>query len=175
MNHDAGPDPAAVHLHLHRGIGWGLYGTATVFVSVIVLLGTVSNLQSGRFVTAAALAVVGSAVAAFLALMTHSMVTPALTVSAAGVDGRIPWGGRVDATWNEVVLDVDEKVGPGAIRLGVGTESVSVNARSWVGFPDFVLLVASTPDAVDRMTPAAVQEVIRLLQGGPSEDRSERQ
>ena len=175
MNHDAGTDPAAVHLHLHRGIGWGLYGTATVVVSVLVLLGAVANLQSARFVMAAVVAVVGLTVAAFLALMTHSMVVPALTVSAAGVDGRMPWSGRVDAAWHEVVLDVDDKAGPGAIRLGIGTESVSVNARSWVGFREFVLLVASTPDAVDRMTPAAVQEVIRLLQGGASEDRSEPQ
>ena len=84
MNHDAGAstDPAVVHLHLHRGIGWGLYGTATAVVFVFVLLGVVANLQSGRLVMAAVLAVVGLAMTGFLALMTHSMVVPTLTVSA---------------------------------------------------------------------------------------------
>jgi hypothetical protein len=58
-----GTEPDAVQLHLHRGIGWGLYGTATTVVLVIVLAGAASNLSSGRLVMGAVIAVVGLPVA----------------------------------------------------------------------------------------------------------------
>jgi hypothetical protein len=90
-----GTEPAAVQLHLHRGIGWGLYGTATTVVLVIVLAGAVSNLSSGRLVTGAVIAVVGLSLSAFLALLTYSMVVPSLTVNAARVSGRLSWRGRI--------------------------------------------------------------------------------
>lgn len=43
---------------------------------------------------------------------------------------------------------------------------MSVSARSWVGFGEFVLLLAETPGAVDRLTPTARREVMRLLGTG---------
>ena len=151
-----------MQLHLHRGIGWGVYGAATVLVFVLVLIGATSYAFSGRFVMAGVTAVVGLALTAFLAVITHAMVTSALTVTAAGVRGRMPRGTRVDAGWDEVVVDVDADR-PDAIRLDVGGESVSINGRSWSGVRDFVILVASTPHAADRLTPAALQVWLRLL------------
>ena len=154
--------PPEVRLHLHRGIGWGLYGAATVLVFVLVLIGTTSYALGGRFVMAGVTAVVGLAVTGFLAVVTHAMVTPALTVTAAGVRGRMPRGNAVDAGWDQVTIDVDgERVG--AIRLDVADESVSLNPRAWSGVRDFVILVAQTRPAADRLTPAALQEWLRLL------------
>jgi hypothetical protein len=155
--------PPAVRLHLHRGIGWGVYGAATLFVFVLVLIGATSYLLSGRFVMAAVTAVVGLALTAFLAVVTHAMITPSLTVTADGIRGRMPRGNTVDARWDEVTIDVDDDVPPGTIRLGVADESVSINARAWSGVRDFVILVARTPHAADRLTPAALQEWLRLL------------
>ena len=40
---------------------------------------------------------------------------------------------------------------------------MSVSARSWIGFREFVALLGSTPEATTRLTPAARQEVARLL------------
>lgn len=158
-----GAESAPVRLHLNRGIGWGLYGTLTAVVFVLVLAGTVTNLSAGRIWSAAVIAVVGLALTAFLAVLTHAMVVPLLTATAAGVSGRTPRNGRVDVGWDEVAIDVDDEAQPGAIRLVIGDESVSINAGSWVGFREFVVLVASTPSAVARLTPAARREVIRLL------------
>ena len=157
-----GAEPAAVRLHLHRGIGWGLYGVATVFVLVLVVIGTASYLLSGRFLMAAVTAVVGLAMAAFLGVVTHAMVAPGLTVTTAGVRGRMPRGTRVDAGWDQVTIDVDEER-PGVIGVSIGDESVSLDPRAWSGVRDFVILVAQTPHAADRLTPAALQEWLRLL------------
>ena len=154
--------PGEVRLHLHRGIGWGLYGTAAVFVFVLVLIGTTAYVSSGRFVMAAVTALVGLALTAFLVVVTLAVVVPALTVSAAGISGRMPRGRRVAAGWDEITVDVDDDR-PDQVRLDVGGESVSVGARSWVGFTDFVVLVAGTPHALDRLTPAAVQKWMRML------------
>lgn len=157
-----GAEPAAVRLHLHRGIGWGVYGTATVFVLVLVLIGTTSYVLGGRFLMAGVTAVVGLALTGFLAVVTHAMVTPSLTVTTRGVRGRMPRGNTVDAGWDEITIDVDEER-HGVVRLDVGGESVSINARAWSGVRDFVLLVAQTPHAADRLTPAALQEWLLLL------------
>jgi hypothetical protein len=108
-------------------------------------------------------AVVGLALTGFLAVVTHALVVPALTATAAGVSGRMPRGNMVDVGWDQVTIDVDEGVSPGTVRLDVGEESVSVSARSWVGFGRFLHLVAGTPDAAARLTPAAQREVNRLL------------
>lgn len=167
---DTGPAP--VRLHLHRGIGWGVYGTATAAVFVLVLLGALSYLSSGRFVMAAVVTVFGLGATGFLAVITHAMVTPDLTVTAAGVSGRMPRGNRVDAAWEDITVDVDDTRPPGTFTLGVGDGSVAVSGRSWVGFEPFLLLVGSTPTALARLTPAALQEVIRLLDTGRSEERS---
>jgi hypothetical protein len=156
-------DPAAVQLHLHRGIGWGVYGVATVVVCVLVLVGAVAYLRSGRILMAVVVAVVGLAVTGFLALVTHALIVPALTATAGGVSGRMPRGNTVDAGWDEVTIDVDEDVPAGTLRLDVGDESVSLSAKSWVGFGRFLDLVVGTPDAAARLTPAARREVRRLL------------
>ena len=158
-----GTEPDAVQLHLHRGIGWGIYGTATTVVLVLVLAGAVSNLSSGRLVTGAVIAIVGLPLSAFLALLTYSIVVPSLTVNAARVSGRLSWRGRIDVDWNEITIDLDDEAPPGTLRLSLGEESVSVSGRSWVGFREFIILVASTPQAAVRLTPAARTEVRRLL------------
>jgi hypothetical protein len=162
----ASAEPAAVRLHLHRGIGWGLYGTVTVVVFVFVLFGTVANLREGGYVTAAVVAVLGLGLTAFLAMVTRTMVLPALTVSAAGVSGRTPQGRTVDVGWDEVTIDVDDEALAGTMRLDIDDETVTVNSRSWIGFRDFVILVASTSPAAARLTPAARDEVLRLLKIG---------
>jgi hypothetical protein len=159
-----GTEPEAVRLHLHRGIGWGLYGTATTVLLVIVLAGAASNLSSGRLVTGAVIAVVGLSLTAFLGLLTYSIVVPSLTMNAARVSGRLSWRGRIDVDWNEITIDVDDEAPPGTFRLKIGEESVSVSGRSWVGFKEFIVLVASTPRAAAQLTPAARREVRRLLQ-----------
>jgi hypothetical protein len=115
---------------------------------------------------ASVLAVAGLSLTAFLAFLTYAMVMPSLTAGMAGVSGRVSWRGRFDASWNEVTIDVDDRAEPGAIRLDIGKESVSVSARSWVGFREFIILVGSTPHAAARLTPAARHEVTRLLQIG---------
>ena len=145
-----GDEPEAVQLHLHRGIGWGLYGTATTVVLVIVLAGVGSNLSSGRLLMAGVIAVVGLPLTAFLALLTYSIVVPSLTVSAARVSGRLSWRGRVDADRHEITIDVVDEAPPGTLRLEIGEESVSVSGLSWVGFREFIVLVASTPQAAAR-------------------------
>jgi hypothetical protein len=154
-------DPAAVRLHPHRGIGWGVYGVAAV--AVLSWPAPRAYLSSGRIVMGVVVAVVGLALTGFLAVVTHALVVPALTATAAGVSGRMPRGNTVDVGWDQVTIDVDEGVSPGTVRLDVGEESVSVSARSWVGFGRFLHLVAGTPDAAARLTPAAQREVNRLL------------
>ena len=100
-------------------------------------------------------------------------MVPDLTATAAGISGRMPRGNRVDAGWDDIAVDVDDTRAPGTFTLTVGDASVSVSGRSWVGVEPFLLLVGGTPAALARLTPAALQEVIRLLQRGPSEKRSQ--
>jgi len=156
-------EPNAVQLHLHRGVGWGLYGTATAVVLALVLAGVAANLSSGELVIACVIGVVGLALTAFLAFLTYSIVTPLLIATEDGIRGRLSRRGRVDAYWDEVTIDVDDNALPGTIRLDIGEESVSVSGRSWVGFGGFVLLVASTPKAAARLTQPARDELSRLL------------
>ena len=40
---------------------------------------------------------------------------------------------------------------------------MSITAKAWSGVRDFVILVARTQHAADRLTPAALQEWLRLL------------
>lgn len=157
-------DDLAVELHPHRGIGWGLYGTATAVVFLLVVLGAGTNLLGGRPVMGAVIAVVGLGVTGFLGLATHALVVPVLTADATGVRGRLPSGRRVDAAWADVTVDAAGE--PGAFRLGVADETLTLTARSWVGFGPFLFLVAATPVAVGRLTPAAVAEVTRLIHAG---------
>ena len=157
---DAGP---AVHLHLHRGVGWGLYGVGTVLVLALVLAGIWFNLGEGRYLSALAITVVGLATAAFLGVVTHAMVTPGLTVTPAGVRGRMPHGSRIDVGWPAVTIDRDDDPRPGELRLNVGDESATLSGRQWVGFREFVVLLGRSADAAARLTPAARQEAVRLL------------
>jgi hypothetical protein len=46
----------------------------------------------------------------------------------------------------------------------IGGEPMVIDARSWRGFGDFVILVAGSPEAARSMTPAARREIRRLLQ-----------
>ena len=62
-------EPDAVQLNLHRGIGWGLYGTATAVVLALVLAGVAANLSSGDLLIAGVIGVVGLALTAFLAFL----------------------------------------------------------------------------------------------------------
>jgi hypothetical protein len=164
--HSDGAGPAAVRLHLHRGVGWGLYGTATAVMLPVGVLLTALYLRAGRWWMAGLCAVVGLGLTLFLAGLTFAMVRPALTVTAGGIGGRTPRGSTVEAHWDEVTIDVDEDAFPGTIRLDIGEESMSLHERAWIGFMDFVGLVSSTPHAAARMTPAAREEVVRLLRIG---------
>jgi hypothetical protein len=155
--------PNTVELHLHRGVGWGLYGTVTAVVLVLVLAGAATNLSSGRLLIAGVIVVVGLPLTAFLAFLTSSIVAPSLIVSATRVTGRLSWSRSVDAGWTEITIDIDDTAPPGTIRLDVGNESVSVSSRSWLGFKEFLVLVSSTPHAAARLTQPARDELSRLL------------
>jgi hypothetical protein len=165
MSHDTG----YVRLHLNRRMGWGFYGSVTVAVFVLVVVGSVAAAQSGRLWMAAVLVVVGLPMTAFLAVVTAAMVLPELTLSSAGVSGRTARGKAFDAPWSEVTIDaVDEdkveESGHCTIRMTIGGESVSINNDSWVGFMEFIPWVVGTPVAKSRLTPAAKLELVRLLQ-----------
>lgn len=161
-----GPEPTAVRLHLNRAIGWGLYGTLTAATFVIGMLGTATNLRSGRLWIAGLIAIAALAVSGFLAVVTHALVWPELIATAVGIAGRMPRGGTIEAGWSEVTIDVDTDAGPGTLRLDIHAESVSVSAQTWIGFDGFVRLLGNTPQAAARLTPAALREVTRLLQLG---------
>jgi hypothetical protein len=130
---------------------------------VLVLIGTTAYLLSGRFVMAGVTAVVELAPTAFLAVVTHAMVTP-LSHCDTG------WRPRADAARERGRRTLGRghhrrrrRRPPGTIRLDIVDESVSINARAWSGVRDFVILVARTPHAADRLTPSALQEWLRLL------------
>jgi hypothetical protein len=162
MSHDA-----AVRLHLNRRIGWGLYGTVTVAVFLLVVVGVAAGVQSGRLWMSALLLVVGLPMTAFLVLVTAAMVLPELSLSAVGVTGRTARGKVIEAPWSEVTIDADEEdrveeSGHCTIRMTVGGEPVSINNDSWVGFGEFIVMVVGTPAARSRLTPAAKLELVRL-------------
>ncbi len=167
MTHDT--HTAAVRMHLNRRMGWGLYGTVTVAVLVLVVVGAVAAEQSGRLWMAAVLVVVGLPMTAFLAVVTAAMVLPELNLTAAGVSGRTARGTAFDAPWSEVTIDADEEdkveeSGHCTIRMTIGEQSMSINNGSWVGFMEFIPMVVGTPEARSRLTPAAKLELVRLLQ-----------
>jgi hypothetical protein len=171
MSHDTHTEDAgaaAVRLHLNRRMGWGLYGTVTVAVFVLVVVGAVAAAQSGRLWMAAILVVVGLPMTAFLAVVTAAMVLPELNLSAAGVSGRTARGKAFDAPWSEVTIGAEEEDrveegGHCTIRMTIGEESFSINNESWVGFMDFIVMVVGTPAARSRLSPAAKLELVRLL------------
>jgi membrane protein implicated in regulation of membrane protease activity len=165
MGHDArsGGDAAAVEMHLNRGIGI-IYCAVTAVVLLLVLAGIGAYLSSGRLLMALVAAGVGLAVAGFLAMVTAAMLLPALTLDRTGVRGRTARGNRIAAGWGDITLDVDENAAPGTIRMNLDGASLSLSGRSWLGFRDFVILVAGTPAAASRLTQPARAEVVRLLQ-----------
>jgi hypothetical protein len=157
-----------VRLHLNRRIGWGLYGTVTVAVFVLVVVGAVAGVQTGRLWMTAVLVVVGLPMTAFLVVVTAAMVLPELNLSADGVTGRTARGMAIGAPWSEVTIDADEEDeveegGHCTIRMTIGEEKMSINNQSWVGFTDFVVMVVGTPAAKSRLTPAAKLELVRPL------------
>ena len=100
---------------------------------------------------------------AFLGLITDAMVRPGLTVTATGIGGRMPRGRPIRVGWEDVTIDADPDAAPATLRLDIGEASVSISARAWQGFTDFVLLVYHTPRASTRLTPGGRREVLRLL------------
>ncbi len=158
-----GADPTVARLRPKRGPGV-LYGTLTAFVFIVVLFGVSAYAADGRIAIAVVLAVGGLALAGFLGYLTVALMIPALDASATGIRGRIGWRKAVDARWREVAIGVDAGDAPGRFRLTIGSESMPIDARSWRGFNDFVILVAGTPEAARSLTPAARRELRRLLQ-----------
>ena len=158
---DAGA-PAPVWLHPHRGVG-ACYGALAVVVLAIVVLALVTYLSSGRFLMAVATTVGGLGVTAFLAVLALALLVPGLEVRPTGLTGRLAAGRQINVGWDEVSVDMPENAPPGWLRLDVAGHCVEVDVRSWAGFREFVLLVASIPDAARRLTPEARGEVARLL------------
>lgn len=152
-----------VHLHPHRAPGV-LYLVLAVAVGVVVVLGLVSYLSSGRFGSAAVTLVVGLGVTAFVGGLALAILVPGLDLDGERVRGRVAVRTTVDVGWDEVVVDVDDDSPRGRFRLDLGATSLTVDARSWTGFGEVVLLLASTPAPGRRLTPAARREVARLLQ-----------
>lgn len=156
-------DTTVARLHPNRGPGI-LYGSLTVIVLVVVLLGAIATVNSGRIAIAVVLAVGGLALSGFLAYLTVTLMIPALEASATGIRGRIAWRKTVDARWREIVIDVNAGDAPGRFRLNIGGETMPIDAQSWRGFHDFVVLVANSPEAARSLTRPARREVRRLLQ-----------
>ena len=156
----AGTTP--VQLRLHRGPGVLYCGLAVALLS-LVGLGAGSYLSSGRFLMALVTAVAGLGVTAFLTFLALAILIPVLEASATGVRGRMAWGRRVDVGWDGVGIDVEDETPLGTLRLDIDGQSLTVSHRSWLGFGDFVVLVAATPRAADRLTPAARSAVLQML------------
>jgi hypothetical protein len=157
------PSAAAVaRLHLHRGPA-ATYAVLALLLLVVLGLGVTTSLADGHVAAAVVATLVGLAVVGFLGLLAVSIAAPGLTVTPAGVAGRISWVRPVDVDWDAVTIDLDEGGTPGRFRVGLGAESVTLDRRAWFGFGDFVLVVASTPAATGRLSPAARSEVARLL------------
>lgn len=154
--------PATVWLHPHRGAGAG-YGALATVVLAIVMLTAASYLGRGWFLMALVAMVGGLGVTAFLAVLALALLVPGLAVRATGVTGQLGPTRWVDVGWDEVRVDVPENAPPGRLRLDLGDDSVAIDVQAWAGFRAFVLLVASTPDATRRLTPAARGEIARLL------------
>ena len=155
--------PGPVRLHPHRGIGWGLYGTATALVGVVGTASAVGYLRSGRWLLAGLCILVSVPLTAFLATLTQALVRPALTVTPSGIAGSTPRGRSIAVSWEQVTIDADDDAAPSALRLDVGEECVPISAAGWVGFADVVRLVHGTPRASARLTPAGLRAVRRLL------------
>lgn len=165
MGHEtrAGGGGDTVEMRLNRGVGI-VYCAVAAVVALLVLAGIGAYVTSGRVVMAFVVAVAGLAVAGFLAVVAGAMILPALTVDVSGVRGRTARGGRIAAEWGDITLDVDDNAASGTIRMNLDGASLTLSGRSWLGFRDFVLLVASTPAATSRLSQPARTEVVRLLQ-----------
>ena len=100
---------------------------------------------------------------AFLAVLALALLVPGLAVRPTGVTGHLGPTRWVDVGWDEVSVDVPENAPPGRLRLDLADDSVAIDVQSWAGFRAFVLLVARTPNAARRLTPAARGEIARLL------------
>ena len=156
-------DPSVARLRLHRPVGVA-YAAVALVVLALVVLGGVDFATTGRIVMALVVIIAGMLMVAFLGYLSVSVLVPELRLSADGIEGRMNWGRPLDVDWDDVTVDVDDDASPGRFQLSLGGEAVEITARAWVGFADFVVLLASTPAAARRLTPGARHEVARLLQ-----------
>lgn len=150
------------HLHPHRGPGV-TYLAIAVVVGVVVLLGVIGNLSSGQLGFAVILAIVGLLTTVIMGWLGLTIVVPRLDVDSERITGRIGVNETIDLDWSEVVVDIDDDSPRGQFRLDLGQASISINLRSWAGFSDFVILIASASVPARRLTPVARREVARLL------------
>ncbi len=153
----AGGQPAA-ELHLLRGPGVG-YGVLALGLLTLGVVIPVSNLLAGRWVMAVlclSLLLLGW----FFARLSLPMLRTRLTADAAGVRGRTPDDQVVDVGWAAVDIDADGDF----LLLRIGAEDIRLNAGAWIGFWDFVTLVALVPDAARRLSPGARTEVAGYLE-----------
>ena len=168
VDHDEQHSSAmTAHLHPRRGPGV-TYLSIAVVVGVIVLLGLIGNVSSGQFRFAAILTIVGLLATVIMGWLGLAILVPRLDVDGERITGRIGVNKTVNLDWSEVVVDIDDDSPRGQFRLDLGEASITIDLRSWDGFSDFVILVASTPVPARRLTPVARSEVARLLQLGDS-------
>ncbi len=151
------------HLHLHRGPGV-IYVAIAVVVGLIAVSAVVTNVSRREFLFAVVLMTIGLGITTLVGWFGLLILAPQLNVDGERIMGRISLKQTVDVPWSEVVIDVDDDSPHGQFRLDLGPDSITINLRSWEGFGDFVLVLASLSVAAHRLTPAARTEVARLLQ-----------
>ncbi len=108
-------------------------------------------------------AVVGLGLTGFLAYLALLLLVSHIRVDPHGVTGRLASFRRVACNWDAVRLDAPAEAPLGVLRLEVEGDAIELNGRTWAGFDDFVLLVASTPRTARCLSPAARSEITRLL------------
>ena len=151
------------HLHPRRGPGV-TYLSIAIVVGIIAILGVIGNISSGAIGFAVILAIIGILATVIMGWLGLTIIVPRLDVDGERISGRVGVNKPVDLDWSEVVVDIDDESPRGQFQLTLGEASITIDIRSWDGFSDFVLLIASTPVPARRLTPVARREVARLLQ-----------
>lgn len=150
-------EPVA-ELHLRRGPGLA-YGALALGLLVLGVVVPGSYLLAGRWVMGIVCLVL-LLLSWFFARVSLPMLRTRLTADAAGVRGRTPDDRVVDVGWAAVDIDADGDF----LLLRIGAKDTRLLAGSWIGFGDFVTLLALVPDAARRLTPAARTEVAGHLE-----------
>lgn len=150
---------------MHRGVG-AVYAGVGAVLALLGLVIPASYLYGGQLIPALICFVVLLVLGVGFVRLGLPMLRTVLQADPAGVRGRTPEGQVVDLGWPAVTIDGEENV----LRLEIGVESVRLSDGGWVGFGDFVDLVARTPAAADRLTPDAREELVRLLFGPAREE-----